>query len=293
MEDTQNDEVTTRRDAEAEARQKPGAARRAPAGPAPHRFHRTIQGTRGGFLVFKRSYTAQIAFDLVRLNPGRFPRGAADVRLTRGVSIGAHAVTQDLYEAVMGTNPSHFKGAGRPVEKVSWYDAVRFCNTLSAACGLRPPYTIGSGRKPSVSCDFRAHGFRLPTGAEWQFAARAGQSVKFAGSDDYDEVGWYRDNSGRETHPVGQKKPNAWGLYDMSGNVWEWCWDWYGDDPKRHQVDPLGPESGLDRELRGGCWSSFKIAGWVNARFSRDPGLRAFDIGFRMVLPVAPTGPST
>lgn len=149
-------------------------------------------------------------------------------------------VTQELYESVMDENPSGFKGEKNlPVEQVSWYDAVYFCNKLSAKCGLTPVYAVDGepdvekwGYAPhkgnitgTVSQNENASGYRLPTMEEWQYAAKGGQDYKYSGSDNLAEVGWYDGKSGSKTHPVAQKAHNGYGLYDMSGNVMEWCWD--------------------------------------------------------------------
>jgi len=252
------------------------------------------------------SYTASgCRFSLRRIKPGRFWMGSGEgdkkaysdekprheVTLTRGFAMGVHPVTQGLYKAVTGKNPSKFRGGDRPVETVSWYDAVRFCNALSERCGLQPTYQIGPGKKPKVSCDFAARGFRLPTEAEWEYAARAGQDFKYAGSNNLDEVAWYKDNSGNETHPVGQKRPNAWGLYDMTGNVREWVWDWKGDYPNKSQKDPYGPDFGGNRVARGGSWGR-PLARLCRAAYRNrhHPGSRNSNLGFRLVLPVAPAG---
>ena len=208
-----------------------------------------------------------------------------DVRLTRSYGVGVHPVTQGLYEAVMGTNPSRCSGksdsARRPVEKVSWFEAATFCNQLSARCGLAPAYRI---QGEDVRCNFGAPGFRLPTEHEWEVAARAGTDFKYAGSDDLGSVGWVRDNSGLETHPVGQKAANGWGLHDMSGNVWEWCWDW--KDSSAYQsgtmADPVGPQSGARRVLRGGGWLIDASFARVAYRDGSGPSNRNFSLGFRL-----------
>ena len=173
------------------------------------------------------------------------------------------------------------------------FDAVRFCNALSRACGLEEAYTIGNGDEPEVSCRFNAHGFRLPTEAEWECAAKAGQNFKYSGSNDPDEVAWFSKNSDYKTHPVAQKRANAWGLYDMSGNVYEWCWDWLDEYANRVTLsgdkmtivtNPTGVKIGVDRLLRGGDYVDVTWLLRVTCRYWNVPEFRRRDSGFRVVL---------
>ena len=215
------------------------------------------------------------------------------VWLTHGFQISTLLVTQGLYEAVMGDNPSHNAiSAEHPVEQVSWFDAVRFCNALSERCGLTPAYIIGPGEAPSVSCDFSAPGFRLPTEAEWEYAARAGQDVIYSGSSNPDEVAWHDGNSGPWTRPVGHRKPNVWGLYDMSGNVYEWCWDWYGAYAPAAVEDPTGPSTGTRRVTRGGSWLLRHAYVRVTNRKCQPPADGWINIGIRVCrsMPAPPAG---
>jgi formylglycine-generating enzyme required for sulfatase activity len=164
-----------------------------------------------------------------------------EVTISKPFYLGKYPVTQSQWQAVMGSNPSYFKGPQRPVEEVSWEDAVEFCRKLSEL-----PEEKAAGRV-----------YRLPTEAEWEYACRAGSQTAYSFGDDarlLKDFAWFSDNSNSQTHPVGQKKPNAWGLYDMHGNVWEWCGDWYGDYPRGSATDPTGPKERSYRVLRGGCW---------------------------------------
>lgn len=177
-----------------------------------------------------------------------------------------YEVTQTLWKEVMGNNPSSWKGDNLPVENVSWDDCQDFIRKLNTLTGKN---------------------FRLPTEAEWEFAARGGnksRGYKYAGSNNIGDVAWYEDNSGSKTHVVGTKSPNELGIYDMSGNVWEWCQDWYGDYSSASQTNPTGASNGSGRVLRGGSWD-------FNARYCRSsnrgdytPDYRYFSLGLRLVL---------
>ncbi len=200
--------------------------------------------------------------------------------------MGKYPVTQKEWQAVMGSNPSRFTGDKSPVESITWYQAVEFCNKLSQKEGLTPAYTING---TNVSCNWNADGYRLPTEAEWEFAARGGKLSKgysYSGSNNLDEVGWYDSNSSRQTKDVGTKRANELGIYDMSGIVWEWCWDWYGDYSSSAETNPRGATSGSCRVVRGGCWGGYDYGCQVARRGYVDPD-DSYDIfGFRLSRPV-------
>jgi formylglycine-generating enzyme required for sulfatase activity len=211
--------------------------------------------------------------------------------------MGKYEVTQAEYEAVMGSNPSSFKGDNLPVEQVSWYDAAEYCNKRSQREGLTAAYTIsGSGASRTVTWNRSASGYRFPTEAEWEYACRAGSTTPFStggnittnqanynGNNPYNNnaKGTYRE----KMTAAGSCAANDWGLYDMHGNVWEWCWDWYGAYGTGTQTDPMGAVSGANRVCRGGSWRS--SAGDVRSAFRshNTPSDSYYNVGFRLVRP--------
>ncbi|MDL2321828.1 formylglycine-generating enzyme family protein [Desulfosarcina sp. OttesenSCG-928-B08] len=231
----------------------------------------------------EKTHTNSIGMEFVLIPAGSFKMGCNrdfenchggespqhSVTISKPFYLGKYEVTQEQWVAVMGGNPSKFKGRSNPVEQVSWNDVQTFIRKLNEK--------EKTGK------------YRLPTEAEWEYAARAGSTSTYSFGDDADQIGryaWYEGNSGEKTHPVGQKQPNNWGLYDMHGNVWEWCQDWYGENYYRNSSssDPKGPSSGEYRVNRGGGWGN--SAGFCRSalRSSSSPGDRSnsLGIGFRL-----------
>jgi formylglycine-generating enzyme required for sulfatase activity len=210
-----------------------------------------------------------------RLEIGRYddegPR--TRVTLTKGYWLGRYEVTQGEWQALMGSNPSCFKNAGAraPVEQVAWDDAMEFCRKLTER-------ERGAGRLPA------GYEYTLPTEAQWEYACRAGTVGPYSGKAAFGDLGWFDQNSGETTHPVGQKRPNAWGLCDMHGNVWEWCRDWYGSYPVGSVRDPAGPATGVHRVNRGGGWRNCVENGRSANRDGDEPGFRFYTLGFRLAL---------
>ena len=223
-----------------------------------------------------------ISIEMVKVEAGTFMMGATSemkdsygwekpvhqVTLTNDYYMGKYEVTQALWEAVMGSNPSYFKGDNLPVEKMSWKDCQRFISKLNSM----------TGRK-----------FRLPTEAEWEYAARGGKKSRgyqYSGSSNISDVAWYDGNSGDKTHPVGTKQANELGIYDMTGNVLEWCQDWYGSYYSSSQTNPTGSDSGSARVSRGGGWFNDASYCRLSVRFYYTPDFRLDILGLRLALSV-------
>ena len=221
-----------------------------------------------------------ISIDMIRVEAGTFTMGATpemedpyddekpthQVTLTNDYYIGKYEVTQALWQAVMGYNPSNFKGDNLPVEQVNWYDCQEFISKLNNITGKK---------------------FRLPSEAEWEYAARGGKKSRgyqYSGSSNLSDVAWYEDNSGSKTHAVGSKQANELGIYDMTGNVWEWCQDWYGKYSRSSQTNPTCTNNGSYRVSRGGCWGD---AAWFcrsSYRYGRTSVYHYDFLGLRLVL---------
>jgi formylglycine-generating enzyme required for sulfatase activity len=247
-----------------------------------------------------RDWTNTIGMTLVRIEPGEFTMGSPDwnsdagatekpqhrVRISKAFYLGACAVTQGQYQAVIGHNPSLFKGLDdRPVEMVSWLEAVAFCNTLSEWEGVEPYYRT-EGTDVTIA---GRNGYRLPTEAEWEYACRAGTTTLYPFGDDARALGdyaWCIANSEWKPKPVGQKRPNPWGLHDMLGNVWEWCADWYGEKyyASSSRADPPGAPQGSQRVIRGGSYGNAPDDCRPAIRRRCEPECGGSGIGFRVAV---------
>jgi len=249
----------------------------------------TVTTVEGGFTATCAvSVRASADIDgMILVNGGMFNNGVADMTVSSFL-LGSCEVTQELYTLVTGTNPvasSSIYGYGDdyPVYNVTWIDAVTFCNGLSVMQGYQQVYTISG---TSVTADFTKNGYRLPTEAEWEFAARGGDSThgyQYAGSDTLGDVAWYENNADNRAHTVGTKAANELGLYDMSGNVKEWCYDWYGGYPDTPRTDYTGVTLGEYRVIRGGSWRYSWYCD-LSTRDQRDPIDNYYDneLGFRV-----------
>ena len=225
-----------------------------------------------------------------------------------------HEVTQAEYTKIMGINPSYFsknpaineRQGNRPVECVSFYDAIVYCNKRSLAEGLNPCYKINGSYYPadwgivpivfnegwnSVTCDFSANGYRLPTEIEWEYAARGGEKYigdgdrqyLYAGGNDLEEVAWFEENSNGRTHEVMEKDSNQLDIYDMSGNVEEWCWDWFSEVSKTTPETGEPLKNGTSRTTRNGNWGKSAFSNRVSSRSNENPAFRSYGLGFRVV----------
>jgi formylglycine-generating enzyme required for sulfatase activity len=213
--------------------------------------------------------------NLVLIKAGEFRRMNQRVVISRDFWLGKFEVTQGEYLALAGRNPSHFQGdTNRPVEKLSQVDAARYCAVLTER-------ERQAGRLPP------GYDYRLPTEAEWEYACRAGTTNLFSFGDDEavaDRYAWTEANSEGATHPVGQKLPNAWGLHDLHGNVWEWCQDWFSETPVPETTDPVGPPTGKFKVFRGGSWNHEPKFARVANRFMMPPSNGIHFVGFRIAL---------
>lgn len=273
--------ITRHKPKPAVTKPKPAAKSKAKpkAKPAPRR-NSTHHSSSTSSTVSLSAELNKLINNMVYVSSGTFTMGGTseqgsdaydDEKPTHNVTLSSYyickyEVTQALWRAVMGSNPSDFKGDNLPVECVSWNDCQTFINRLNSYTGRN---------------------FRLPTEAEWEFAARGGnysRHYKYSGSNYIGDVAWYDDNSGNRTHPVGTKQPNELGLYDMSGNVYEWCSDWYGSYSSYSQSDPTGPNSGSGRVFRGGNWYDGAWLCRSSSRFSNTPGISDCHLGLRLVL---------
>lgn len=227
------------------------------------------------------------AATMVLIPAGRFTMGDPnevdapphEVRVS-AFYLDKYLVTQDQFQKVMHQNPSRWKGGQNPVEQVRWSDAAKFCNQRSEVERLEPCYDLQTWR-----CNFEASGYRLPTEAEFEYACRAQVTTSYVSGDTPTKLGefaWFDKNSGGHPRPVGQKQPNAWGLYDICGNLWEWCNDFYHVDyyATAPQLDPRGPDEGKTKVVRGGCWRTSPENCRSGYRYNENPGYTDVCFGY-------------
>jgi Uncharacterized conserved protein len=265
----------------------------------------SMQNNIAGGEAISQSQTSLLD-NFIRVEGGTFQMGSINGEnherpvhtvTVKSFSISKYEVTQKEWYEIMGTTirqqrdmadkslSIYGEGDNYPMYYVNWYEVVEYCNRRSIKEGLTPAYRSTGD---NIICDWNANGYRLPTEAEWEFAAKGGTkeyiTTEYSGSNSVGAVAWYESNSNNSTHPVGTKAANNLGIYDMSGNVWEWCWDWYGDYTSSSQTDPRGAVSGTLRVLRGGGWGS--SAAYIRSAcryIIRAPSYRGYFIGFRLV----------
>jgi len=240
--------------------------------------------------VFKIRINIIPKIDTVEIVGGSFIMGSRDglpdeqpeheVVITGKLIVSKYEITQRLFYQVMGYNPSLIKDNRLPVDSIQWSVALDFCNKLSELYGLKPVYQFTGN---NAIWDTSANGWRLPTEAEWEYLCKAGSNSDYSGSNVVDHLGWYNMNSGLMPHPIGTKQPNAFGLYDMHGNVWEWCWDWYASDYYQNspKINPKGPNEGSRRVARGGSYIDGNSFARSSNRFYKSEFLK--QTGFRIV----------
>ncbi len=275
--------------------------------------HLIVDATPSRQFFYVKAVMQDASSDFVYIHPGTFlmgnERDDQPPKPVHSVTLGAylvckHQVTQAEYVAIMGSIPAQIYGEGDnyPVYYVNWASAIKYCNLRSLHEGLQPVYIVNGYTDPeywtggwnTIQANWNAHGYRLPTEAEWEYAARGGTNFpnyRYSGSDAISQLGWYTNNSGHSTHPVCSKMPNGLGIYDMSGNVWEWCWDWVAPYTADPVVNPTGPAEGTERILRGGGFNSVDYHCRVSWRVAGNPayGFNTYGSnGFRVVRKTAP-----